>query len=127
PDVHAESAGEFGADPFGVFGGEHGGEAALVADAALDGVDNFGVGVAGHGAGVAEGEVEVLMAVDVPDTVAVGAVEVEGESAGFVVHPGHGYAAEEVVGTLVGGLGFGVRGGEALSFALVELGESGAV
>lgn len=54
PAGQPEAAGEFGADPLGVLGGEHRGGAALLAVAPLDRLGDGLRGVVGHGAGVAE-------------------------------------------------------------------------
>ena len=66
--------------------------------------------MAGHRAGVTQGEVDQLVAVEVGDQRAVGRREAEGEAAGPLVHPGHGDPSEEVVGARVQGLGGGVVG-----------------
>jgi hypothetical protein len=72
--------------------------------------------VAGHGTGVTETEVDVLVAVDVGEAGAGGPVDVHREAAGGLVHPGHRHAAEKVTGA-------GVRGGRAR----VPVGEGGAL
>ena len=89
--------------------------------------DDDRVGVPGHRAGVAEGEVDVLVPVDVPHAIAVRAVEVDREGARFLVHPRHRHAAEEVLGVRVGGGGLRAGGHEGLLFAGGQGGEAAAV
>ena len=91
PVGHAEAPGELGADPGGVLGREHRGDAL---DAGERPHRRLGR-VARHRAGVAEAEVGVLVAVHVHDRGAVRAVEVEREAAGPHRHPGHRDAREE--------------------------------
>ena len=76
-----------------------------------DGLDRRLRAVAGHRAGVAEREVDVLVAVDVGDAVAARLVEVEREAAAPLGHPRHRHPAEQVPGTLEEGAGAGVGGG----------------
>ena len=95
PVGQAEAALEIFADPERVFGGKH--ERDAFADAAGDGVgDDFGR-VAGHGAGVAEAEIDVVVAVDVGEVRALGGFYEDGKGAGPFFHPVHGDAAEERV------------------------------
>ena len=119
PVGQAETALEIFADPERVFGGKHEGDA--FADAAGDGFGDDLGRVAGHGAGVAEAEVDVVAAVDVGEMRAAGGFYEDGEGAGPFVHPVHGDAAEERgLGAEIEFGGAGMVGDEALFFALVE-------
>ena len=103
PLRRAEAAGELGADPGGVLGRHHRGDA--VSAASCDRLDGRGRRVAGHRAGVAEREVDVGVAVEVGHAGVLRVVEIEREAARGEVHPGHGDAAEQVwLGVCVGGL-----------------------
>src|SRR5712664_701493 len=126
PVRKAEAALEIFPDPEGVFGGKHEGDALF--DAAGEGVgDDFGR-VAGHGAGVAEAEVDVIAAVHVGKVRAFGGFDEHGESAGPFFHPVHGNAAEEGgLSALVESGGFWVIGEEAGFFAFLERVKFGAV
>ena len=70
PVGQAEAALEIFADPERVFGGKH--ERDAFADAAGDGVGDDIGRMAGHGAGVAEAEVDVVVAVNVGEMRAAG-------------------------------------------------------
>ena len=96
PERQAEPARQLGAHPLRVLGGEHRRDAAELAHPAAHRGDGGGGGVAGHGPGVAEREVDVGVAVHIGDPVAPGVVEVEREPAGPHVHPRHRHPAEEV-------------------------------
>ena len=102
PQRHPEASGQVGRHPLRIQAGHHRGDAALPPDALLDGGDGGGRRVAGHRSRVAEREVDVLVTVDVGDPVPVGRGQVERVAAGPLVHPGHGYPAEQVVGGLEG-------------------------
>ncbi len=104
PAGEPEPAGEFGADPLGVLRGQHRRSTALFGEPALHGLRDDGGRVACHRSGVAEAEVDVLVAVDVGDAGAPGGVEVAREGTGGLVHPGHRHPSEEVLGAGVGGL-----------------------
>src|SRR6266403_5449550 len=126
PIGEAEAALEIFADPKRILRGKHEGDAFFGA-AGYGFGDDFGR-VAGHGAGVAEAEVNVFTAVDVDEVRAFGGFNEDGERAGPLFHPVHGDAAEK------GGLsasvesgGFGMVGDEALRFAFVESFQFGAV
>ena len=74
--------------------------------------------VAGHRAGVAEAEVDVLVAVDVGEARALGLGREHGEAAGPAHHPVHRHAAEQRVLRLLGErVGARVLGAEALELA----------
>ena len=122
PEWEAEATLEIVADPESVFGGKH--ERDAVARLARDGFDN-GVGrMAGHGAGVAEAEVDVLAIVYIGEVSALGALDKDRKRAGPLFHPVHGDAAEErVLGAAVEGGGFRMIVDEALRFTLVKTGE----
>ena len=126
PAFEPEPAGELGAHPLGVLGGQHRRDATLGGDALLYGGHGRLGRVPRHRAGVAEREVDVLEAVDVPDAVAQRPVEVDREAPGVLVHPGHRHPAEQMVGTLVGRSRSGVPGKEVLPLAGVDLGQPGA-
>jgi hypothetical protein len=77
--------------------------------------------VTGHGARVAEREVDVLVAVQVRHAGAARVVEIEREAAGREVHPGHRHPAEQVrAGRGVRGGRAGVGGGEGGALAVEE-------
>ena len=91
--------------------------------------------MAGHGPGVAEREVDVGVAVDVGDPAAAGLGEEHREAAGPLGHPGHGHAADQVLGGLGGrrlgrGPGLGERralGGEPVGeLRAVDVGHGGS-
>ena len=127
PALEPEAAGELGPHPFGVLGGQHGGDPTQGGDAVLYGGHGRLGRVPRHGAGVPEGEVEVLEAVDVPDAVAQRPLEVDREPPGLLVHPGHRHLAEQVVGAVVGRGGSGMPGNEVPLLAGVDLGQPAAV
>ncbi len=93
PRADAEPPGQLLADPGRVVGREHVGDAA--ADLGLDGRDRRGGPVTGHGAGVAQAEIDVVMAVDTAEVGALGRRDVRRERSGPLDHPGHGHALEE--------------------------------
>ena len=75
-------------------------------------------GVAGHRAGVAEAEVDVLVAVDVGEARALGLGREDREAAGPAHHPVHRHAAEQrVLRLLAERVGARVLGAEALELA----------
>ena len=82
--------------------------------------DGGGRGVAGHGAGVSEGEVDVLVPVDVGDPAAAGGAERQREAARPHVHPGHRHPAEQVVGGPVRGQRSGMFGAVALPLPIQQ-------
>src|ERR1700683_862604 len=67
-------------------------------------------GVSGHGAGVAEAEIDVIVAVNILEMRAVSFGDEDGKFAGPLFHPVHGDAAEE------GFLGAGVESGRERAF-----------
>ena len=84
--------------------------------------------MAGHGAGVTEAEVDVMVAVDVGETRAVGFGDEDRKFAGPFFHPVHGDAAEEgFLGAFVERGGFGMGRDEIIFFAGQELVETGAI
>ena len=93
PVGQAEAAGEFFADPRSVFGGEHQGDSVL--RLARDGCGGWRGRMSGHGAGVAEAEVNVVVAVHILKMRAAGFSDEHGKFAGPFFHPVHGDAAEE--------------------------------
>ena len=93
PVGEAEAAGEFFADPCGVFGGEH--QRDSVIGLARDRRGGWRGRVAGHGAGVAQAEVNVIVTVHILEMRAVGFGNEDGKFAGPFFHPVHGYAAQE--------------------------------
>jgi len=120
PVAKAESALQLFADPEGIFGGKHQGDA--FANAAGDDFgDNIG-GMAGHGAGVAETEVDVIAIVDIGEMRAFGGFYEDGKSAGPFFHPIHGDAAEEGgLGGAIQGRGPGVVHHETALFTVAEI------
>jgi len=101
PALEPEAAGELGPHPLCVLGRQHRGDAAQGADAVLYGGHGRRRRVPRHGAGVPEREVDVLEAIDVPDAVAQGPLEVDREAPGLLVHPGHRHVAEQMPRSLV--------------------------
>ena len=100
------------AGPDGVLGREHVRDAA--AELALDGGDRRSGAVAGHRPGVAEAEIDVLVAVDAGEPGAGGFLDEQGERAGPADHPVHRDAVEErCLGALVQLLGARMFGDEA--------------
>ena len=74
--------------------------------------------MAGHGAGVTEAEVDVLVAVDVGETRARASATKTGKFAGPFFHPVHGDPAEEgFLGAFVERGGFGMGRDEIIFFA----------
>ncbi len=123
PVGHAEAPGELGADPGGILGREHRGDAL---DAGERPHRRPGR-VARHGAGVPEAEVGVLDAVHVHERGPVRPVEVEREAAGPHRHPGHRDAREEARARLLVELpGARVVPLEPLALARGELGQAHA-
>ena len=93
PVPQAESSPELVGRDDRVLGRQHVGDPA--AELALDGGDRGGGAVAGHRPGVAEAEVDVLVAVDVAEPGAGGLVDEQRERAGPADHPVHRDAVEE--------------------------------
>ena len=93
PRSDTEPAGQLLADPGGVVRREHVGDAA--AQLAFDGGDRRGRTVACHRPGVAEAQVDVVVAVDAGDVRAVGGLDIRWERPGPLDHPGHRHAIEE--------------------------------
>ena len=127
PDVHPEPARQLGAHPFGILGGEHRRQPAEVIDSPSNGGNDRLGGVPRHRAGVTQGEVDVVVPVDVPHPAPAAAFEVEGEAARFLVHPGHRHPPEEVVSPAVCRRGARMGGGEAVLLGRHEGGQAGAV
>jgi hypothetical protein len=116
PIGEAEAAREFFADPRSVFGWEHQGDSVL--RLARDGCGGWGRRMSGHGAGVAEAEVNVIMAVNILEMGAAGFGDEYGKFAGPFFHPVHGDAAEErFLGACVEGGGERAFGDEFFFFA----------
>ena len=76
----------------------------------------------GHRPGVAECEVDVLVAVYVPNSVAACAVDVDRKATRLLVHPRHRYSTEQVIGSRVCRLRLGVSAHELCLFAVIEFG-----
>jgi len=126
PVGQAEATLEIFADPERVFGGKHVRDP--FADAVSHSIGDDWRRVAGHRAGVAEAEVDVVVAVDVDEMRAAGGFYEDGESAGPFVHPVHGNAAKEGrLGSKIEFSGTRMPGNEALFFASVERLKFGAV
>jgi hypothetical protein len=84
--------------------------------------------VAGHGAGIAEAEVNVVTAIDVSKVRAFGGFDENGKCPGPFFHPVHGDAAEERgLGASVQNGGLGMVGEKAGFFALVESAKFGSI
>ena len=98
PPLDAEPPGELVGDEGRLLGREHGRGAAEARQAVVHGADGRRGRVAGHRPGVAEAEVDVLVAVEVRQPGAACAPQVEREAAGPLVHPGHRHPAEQVGG-----------------------------
>jgi hypothetical protein len=101
PPFEPEPAGQLGTHPLGVLGGCHGRDPALADDPVLDGGHGRLGGVPRHRTDVAKRKVDVLEAVVVPDAVAPGALQIDREAPGILVHPGHRHATEEMLGTSI--------------------------
>ncbi len=98
------------------------------ADLLLDGFDRGIRTVTGHGAGIAEAEVDVGIAVHVGEVGAFGFLHKDRERARPADHPQHRHAAmQRLAGALVELVGFGVVLMEELFFLLEQLGEFGAI
>lgn len=67
-------------------------------DSLLNGFDGGLRRVSRHGAGISEGEINVLMVVDIEEFVSMGFLKVKRESTSPFVHPGHGDLTEEIFG-----------------------------
>ena len=121
PQRQPEATGKLACHPDGVLGGQHGrdalprpfgqhvgheGEGVAAGGQAARrgalGVVAAGEGVAGHGTGVAQGEVDVLDAVHVGDARACRRFHEHREASGPAGHPGHGHTGEEVLLGLLG-------------------------
>ena len=116
PERESEAPGELRRHPDGVLRGQHGGDASGCLP--LDRFGHEGSGVTGHGPRVAEGEVDVLVAVDVGEARAIGARAEDGERPRPARHPGHGHSRQQM---LVGlrAEGRGTRMGPHEPFSLV--------
>ena len=126
PERKAETALEIFADPERVLGGKH--ERDAFAHAAGNGFGDDLRRVAGHGAGVAEAEVDVIVAINVGEMGASGGFHEDREGAGPFVHPVHGDAAEKrALGAEIEFGGTRVIGDETFFFALVKGAEARAV
>ena len=95
PQRQPEAALELAGHPDGVRGGHHGGD--TVPGPLGQHVGHKGEGMAGHGPGIAQSEVDVLVAVDVGDAGAFCGLHEHGETSGPTGHPRHGHAGEEVL------------------------------
>ena len=96
PVGHAEAPGELGPNPGRVRRGQHGGGAAELAVPTRQGGLYRGGRVPGHGTGVAEAEVDELVAVDIGEAGTGSGGVVQREPAGPHPHPGHRDPAEQV-------------------------------
>ena len=115
PERQTEACGQQLAGNHGIFAGEHGGQAvvALFGDRLGDRVRR----VAEHGAGVAQAEVDVFVAVDIIEARALGAADEQRIRGRPVGHPVHRYAAEQRVARPLGqGHGFRIALDKARSF-----------
>ena len=114
PVGQSEALLQFFGDENRIFGGQHQRDAAL--HLLFDGFDGGEGRMPGHGAGVAQAEVDVAVAVHVVEVRALGFADEGRKSAGPLDHPVHGHAAEQrFAGTLEQGLGLGALVHEALS------------
>jgi hypothetical protein len=93
PGGQPEAPCELLAGPDRVLGGEHVGDAAT--ELALDRRDRRARAVAGHRAGVAQAEVDVLVSVDAGEPGTGGLIDEQGKRAGPFDHPVHRHAVEE--------------------------------
>ena len=100
PAGEAEAPAELAGDPGGVGRGEHRGDAAL--GALADRLGDRGQAVAGHRAGVAEAEVDVVDAVDVGEAAAAGGLHEQRERPRPPGHPRHRHAGQQVLAGLRG-------------------------
>ena len=120
PEWKTEAAAELFANPEGIFGGEHQGDA--FADAAGDGFSDDWRRVAGHRAGVAEAEVDVAATVDIGEMGALRGFYEEWEWAGPFLHPVHGHPTEQRgQRALIKSGRLGMIGDESPSLASVKL------
>jgi hypothetical protein len=109
PVRKAEAALEIFANPDGVLGGKHEGDAFFGAPG--DGFGNDLGRVAGHCAGVAEAKIDIVAAIEVGEVGALGGFYKNGESARPFFHPVHGHAPEERgLGAMVESCGLGMDG-----------------
>ena len=123
PGGQPEPAGQLLAHPGGVRRGQHRGQPA--GRLAGDGLGDLGERVPGHGAGVAQAQVDVLETVDVGQPRAGGVVDEERERPGPPGHPRHRHPGQERAVGLRGELGgAGVQLGEAGLLGGTELGET---
>ena len=114
PVRQAEASREFFADPERVFSRKHECDSLLrLVRNCIDG----GCGrMAGHRAGIAEAEIDILVAVNVSEVRAVSFRNEDWKFAGPFFHPIHGYAAEErALGAFVE-RGGSRAGGDEVSF-----------
>ena len=108
PQRKSKSFLEFGSDKLGISCWHHCCQATFLMDSLLDGFDCWFRGMSRHSTSVSEGEVNVLMSINVEKFVSMGFFEIEREPTSPFVHPSHGNLSEEVFSWLVGGLWFGV-------------------
>src|SRR5262249_27709336 len=107
---------QLAADPDGILGGQHEGDA--TAEPVDDGLDRLLWGMAGHGSGIAKAEIDVLMAVDVAEAGARPLGDENREVSRPADHPVHGDAVEQAgLGLLEQRPRARVLGIEALAFA----------
>ena len=126
PVRQAEPSGQLLSGPDRVLRRQHRGDPAP--ELAFDGGDRRRRAVAGHRAGVAEAEVDVVVAVDVVEVGARGVLHVEREGARPLHHPVHRDAGEErTPGALVKRPGARVTVDEVGPLAGHQSGEAGAV
>ena len=104
PVGEAESPRQLRADPGSVFRGHHRGGAAELGESSLNRFDRRGRGVPGHGAGIAQTEVDQVVPIDILDMGSPGFGEIEGKATGAFVHPGHRDPPKKVPGGGVRGV-----------------------
>jgi hypothetical protein len=83
--------------------------------------DNNRVRVTRHRASVSESEVDVFVAIDIPDAVSECTVEINRKTAGLLVHPGHRHATEQVLCSIVCSFRFWVSLSKGCKLALIQL------
>ena len=105
PPRRAEAARQLGSDNLGVLGRQHRRRPTGLGKASRDRRHHRAWRVSRHRPGVAEREVDELVAVEVGHPGARRAGQVQREAAGALRHPRHRHAPEQVVGGRVGGCG----------------------
>jgi len=100
PVGQAKARGEQLATHQGIFAGQHGGQA--VASLLGKGLGDRLRRVAEHAAGVAQAEVDVLVAVDIMETRPLGALDEQRTGRRPIGHPVHRHAAEQRLASALG-------------------------